>query len=581
MNALIDKKASSEELESTLQQRADFIPIEDLAAETAQVGDLFGLVQKELTNRGLRTIVGPRGCGKTHLMRFAWLSCRDTPTKPFAVYASFLRYFRLEPLLSSRAGALQYFHSWVLARVLLAAVESAKAWKEFQPDWKNVFLEAGLHVDQLAELVSRIERQTPLGEEMEVLSTALSIDKTLSILDALRVQSGRKFTVLLMDDAALSLTPEYLVEFLDIVRSLKSITVAPKASVYPGTTEVSPRFHEGQDTVSTSVWISVESDQYHDAMRAIAQTRVSQLSEVPADVQELLRFAAFGIPRAYLTMLEEYLRGAHRTTQQRANSVVSEHLEARRAEFRSIAKKVPKLERLIETGEKVLDGMCRELKLQNQLIAGRDEKQWVVGVESSELTPMVERMFKLLVEAGLVFDEGRVKHGTPERIYQRYIPHLAVLLGVRAFSSDGKGGSIKQSLAGLARKRTKHPLRKSLSKFAPKDELAALQFALPRCANCHERRLADNQKFCHHCGHQLVDASAFNECLKTPIISVPGLTAWQKERISKELPAMKTLGDYAAKQDPAADLLKIFGFGDKRTAKVVDVLESFMDDYLS
>jgi predicted AAA+ superfamily ATPase len=84
-------KTDQVELESALQQRADYIPIENLLSETSQQGDLFKKVTQELTNRGLRTIVGPRGCGKTHMMRFAWLKCRDDRSMPFAVYVSFNR----------------------------------------------------------------------------------------------------------------------------------------------------------------------------------------------------------------------------------------------------------------------------------------------------------------------------------------------------------------------------------------------------------------------------------------------------------------------------------------------------------
>ena len=61
-------------LNSALQQRADYIPIDELLAETSEGGELFQKVQKELTNGGLRTIVGPRGCGKTHMMRYTGYS---------------------------------------------------------------------------------------------------------------------------------------------------------------------------------------------------------------------------------------------------------------------------------------------------------------------------------------------------------------------------------------------------------------------------------------------------------------------------------------------------------------------------
>ena len=62
---------------------------------------------------------------------------------------------------------------------------------------------------------------------------------------------------------------------------------------------------------------------------------------------------------------------------------------------------------------------------------------------------------------------------------------------------------------------------------------------------------------------------------------MPGLTNWQRKQIKDNLPFFKTIRDYLAKQDPAAELLTVSGFGKSRTARIVDVLNSFVDDYLS
>ncbi|MGS0756964.1 hypothetical protein ACVBEH_21445, partial [Roseateles sp. GG27B] len=342
---------SDEVLSATLQHRADYIPIEDLPNETARSGALFQTIVQELTNRSLRTIVGPRGCGKTHMMRFAWLSCRDNESKPFAVFASFQRYLRLEPLLSTNAGATQLFHSWVLARVLLSARESAEAWAPAAVAADCALEAQGYTAELLLALAARLERNQPLNDELAAFSDSLSIDRTKQVIDAMRIAAGRKFAVLLLDDAAMTLTPDYLVEFLDIVRSLKSATIAPKVSVYPGTTEASPRFHQGQDSTPISAWISVEDVDYETIMRDIATVRVKGLDNIPEDVKSLLRFAAFGIPRAYLTMLEDYQRGRFKTAQQGVNRIVTGHLDARISEFRSLGKKIPKLTILVDAGE--------------------------------------------------------------------------------------------------------------------------------------------------------------------------------------------------------------------------------------
>lgn len=140
---------------------------------------------------------------------------------------------------------------------------------------------------------------------------------------------------------------------------------------------------------------------------------------------------------------------------------------------------------------------------------------------------------------------------------------------------------MKQTVDAIALRSAKHPIRKGLQRVVPSVDLEHLSLSLPKCAACDTRRLTDNQRFCHNCGQQLVDASTFAQCLDTPIGQVPGLTQWQREQILQHLPMLRTLRDFLAKQDPAADLLTVRGFGRRRTARIVDVLNGFVDDYLS
>lgn len=568
-----------DDLDASLEQRADYIPAEKLVGETATDSDLFETVRKALLNPALKTIVGPRGCGKTHMMRYAWLTCQDDETKPFAVYVSFNKYYRLEPLLVSRASPPDEFHAWTLALIVLATYASLG----FKPDHEKYIPELEttfeLPKGKLEILVAALERNQPLSTEDAMLARSVTITRVQQLLDTTCKRIGRKRTVLFLDDAALTLTPAYLIEMLDIVRALKTATIAPKASVYPGTTEYSARFHSGQDSTAVFVWLSVEASEYSSDMDHIAQRRFTDFNQVPKDVVDLIRFAAFGIPRAYLTMLQAYKESTSRTQQQKVNLVIESHLGARLAEFRSLATKVPKLKRLVEVGELVLNGMVKAIKVSNN---DATVVQMLIGIPKEDLTAITHRMFQLLVEAGLVFDAKEVKHGTPERIYQRYIPHGAALIQSRALTSGDAGGTIKSTAEAIKRHRAKHPVRRKLVKFVDDPtQIESLDFALPPCPACGTGRLSESQRFCSNCGTQLIAVSTFDTCLNVAINDVPGLTQWQAKKIKDDLPILKTIRDYLAMQDPVAELLTVYGFGRRRSARVADVLHGFVDDFLS
>lgn len=575
------QRVDNDAIRDVLEQRADYIPVDDIVLETYSEGENFINAISELTNKGLRTLVGPRGSGKTHLMRYTWAICRSDAQCPFAVYVSFNRYFRLEPMQTSKPNPNELFHSWTLSLILFSAYDAALLWGIPEETIQNIFGQFGVERATLQGLISRLERGQPLLAAETELSSLLSVNETKVIIETLRIAANRKFSILLLDDAALTLTPAFLIDFLDVVRSLKSSTIAPKVSVYPGTTEYSPRFHAGQDSLAIQLWHPIDSESYSAIMGGIAGKRVNNLDAISDDVVELLKYAAFGIPRAFLSMVWEYQRRKTRSTQQSViNSIIQEYLASRLSEYRSLMKKVPKFQTIILAGENLLNEMSSFVKDANTKSLLNHEKQISVGILKDDVSSIVKRMLDLLVEAGLIYQQADVSHGLPARVYHRYVPHTAVLLGVRAFSLGQHGTSPKQIVEVIKYKNVKHPIRKKLSLLSPA-KISGLKIDLPPCSKCASPRLNEAQKFCHECGSELIDSSSFTECCKVNIADVPGLTSWQKQQMAAVLPKFKTIGDYIAKQDPSAELLTIRGIGTKRSTKIIDVLNGFIDEFLS
>jgi hypothetical protein len=570
---------TDEAFEKTMEHRADHIPEDDLAASTA-TGDFVEEVSKVLLKNQTTLIQGPRGCGKTHMMRYAWLKCMQNIKNPMAIYVSFNRYYRLEPFLTSRVNATDLFHSWVLSLILvgLSRTLAVAGNYTFNDVWEN---EEAWDEQKISNLISKLERILPLSEDEEQLRISITLDRVKRIIDRSTSFLNRGRAILLLDDAALTLTPEYLIEFFEIVRSIKSSKISPKASVYPGTTEYGPRFHPTQEGGIFSVWLSVDSSAYSQTMISIARTRFESFETLPREVTELLMYAAFGIPRAYLAMLTEYHRGGVSYSQQRLNRIIQEHSEARQSEYLGLPLKAPRLNTLINSGNKVFQNCISNLTDRNIALFNGKGKQLHIGIPLSDFRPFVQRMMNLLVEAGLLYPVGQVSHGGLTRRYELYIPHLASLLHFRAFSGNEHGSSARQVVTFLSRKSLRQPLRRSLNKLLSSVEIENLQFDLPPCRKCGERRINPSQKFCHQCGSELLDGSAFAQCMAIRLDKVPVLTSWQRDQIIQQLPNLKTIGDLLALQDPGTEFRRIHRVGAVRATKMVQVVTTYVEEFLS
>ena len=58
------------------EERADYLPENLLLNWSPQNNKHFNYVQTKLTQVGAKLLIGPRGAGKTHYMRHAYITCR-------------------------------------------------------------------------------------------------------------------------------------------------------------------------------------------------------------------------------------------------------------------------------------------------------------------------------------------------------------------------------------------------------------------------------------------------------------------------------------------------------------------------
>lgn len=549
------------------EERADFLESSKLVELTVS-NAYFQLVQQKILERGAKLLVGPRGTGKTHQFRYTYNQCLLDKEKPLAVYVNFGKYYNLEPLLFNSSNAIQIFHSWVLAKIIYSVYELL----EDLNVTISISEEDYFQKETVEKFILQAERFNAVLDDDEIILN-IGIKKVIDIIETLSLKLKRNRIILLLDDAALTLTPDYMVEFFDIFRSLKTSKISPKASVYPGTTQYGPRFHVGQDAEEVKMWLDVEDENYSTFMDAFLVTRLNFKEKIEPEIIEIFKFASFGIPRAFMTLLRTYLNQNQERSQVRYNVVLDTHSTLIRQEYLSLNVKLPQYRSIIETGLALFDNIVDELTTANR--KGVDGKETLFGLEDEDDTFKYKRMIKLLIEAGLLYDKGSSREGAIT--YNRYSPHYLFLIKNRAFSQS-RGFNPKETSRILKTKPNKRPLRRKFNSLLSEEQLSNVKLDLPACLNCGTARLTEDQKFCHSCGRPLVGKSSFETFISIRVNDLP-LTDWQKSKILNET-EFKTVGDVLQSQNPAQDLRKAKGIGKVKSSNIYNTIRGLVDEIL-
>lgn len=551
---------------SEYEERADYLTDEQLLSWTAN-SEHFLHIQKKLIQVGAKLITGPRGTGKTHQMRCAYNTCINDKKLPLPVYVTFNHYLRLETYLHDKSNALDIFHAWVLCKISYDVMEN------FEVDYNKECLQK----EKLYSFIKDMERNKYSDSYDEIIST-INISLTQALIHRVIEKEGRKRAILLLDDAALTLTRDYMVEFFDIFRSIKSVKISPKASVYPGTTQYGPRFHVGQDAEQVSIWMDVQDKDYIPFMNTIIDKRFRNLLKIDDSILKLLMFASFGIPRAYISLIRSYVDSdSSKTQQQRINAVIQSKSNNIVEEYSSIAEKIKQYNSFITVGNKFLFNLINAVKEFNYDSLdkkGNDfKKNIIVGIE--DIDEKAERMIKFLVEAGLLFEMSMVSHGQ-ERKLRRFVPHLALLIKEKALIKS-RGFNVSQIVNILTSPSEKHPIRRKFNRIVSEDVIAEIKIDLPACTNCGTARIADGQKFCHICGSELVDGSIFKECMMKELSELP-FTEFQHKVI--KLSKFKTIEDVLISDDTIEELKKVKYVGPKYAEKIVNKINAWTNEFL-
>lgn len=482
-------------------------------------------------------------------------------TSALPVYINYGKSMHLEPAFHKRGDAAGIFEDWLAARVI---TEFAASVDEQPPD--------------LAEMDSRAREFVNDAEQGRWPSERVFPGTTIL---ALRLEewarnANRERVVLLMDDAAHAFVPEQQEIFFEWVRTLRTRRLTYKAAIYPGATGFSRNFNVGHDAKIIDAWIQTDRATYLPFMREIFQKRVGDYPKgVSEEVVDLFAAAAFGNPRGFLSMIEQFLleTPSHSRTQSKATQIINAHATHVHSLFRQLEAKFPAYRNYVAAGELVLGRMIGKLGSLNQERRGKAATHQAVEVLIRRpVGPKLDTILKLLEYSGCVrTSEQSVKYGDGTQ-YFRVGVHGALLMANAAVNAGRT-----PSLSDRANSVLRGPLQYSGTRASvdaildPRlAETCVLEAGV--CSNCGKPRTSLEARYCPYCGNRFGGQSRYEDLIKAPIEALD-ITPLKKKRLS--MGRFSVVGDVLADQG-LERLQKIQSVGPIWARRIMDAAEEFV-----
>jgi len=562
----IDEEQEELPFDHNFIEQAEYISEDDFMHMLATHPEEASILRR-LSVGGAKLLVGPRGCGKTTLMRKAFFGIlRDENTKSLPVYVNFKLSLKIEPLYSKEPNAPYLFRVWLNLKVLESIHETAIL---------NTALVIPAVVPPLEEVkavLSSIERNEGVQHRSEA---SYSTETLISHIELILEANELTRCVLLLDDAAHAFSPRQQQDFFEFFRQVKRSEISPKAAIYPGIVSQSPTFHVGHDAEEINVWIRPDKPGYLKFMRQLAERRFDgQLPNLlDAESLNFLAFASFGIPRSFLNMLRDVYHLSQRSeTRGRIPSrnlfeIARTAREASHNIYESLKYKLPSFKNFVASGEAIYQQMINTLKEFNKVRA-EDNQGLEIGIKRP-ITPEIEKIIGFLQYAGLVMHSGEISRGV-KGIFQLFKIHYGDLITENAVIGK-RSKSVKLILSALTSHTTQAWPRiscETLADPAAYNQLFKLQLA--NCSTCGAERVNEQAKFCHNCGAPLKSVSLFDELVNQDI-SVLHLSDKMVKRI-KENSAIRTVKDLLVDTDHKR-LRSIKHIGPVRANRIVGLAE--------
>ncbi|MGD7551896.1 hypothetical protein ACQCP0_24930 [Ralstonia pseudosolanacearum] len=543
------------------EERAENLSKEELSDWT-MLTNKDSLNLRKLKGPGAKLLIGPRGCGKSTLMRIAYFQLLSERAA-FPVYVNYSRSMALEPLFHSHSNATLIFRQWVLCKI---AKEAKAAADEIGLDLPRNLARIAI---QAEKLIIGLER----GEVSDDSDLLLSPSELAAWLEEICNAQGVSRAVLLLDDAAHAFSGEQQAEFFEIFRQLRTKSIAPKAAVYPGITSYSPNFHIGHEAEELSAWYDAGDPQYIDNMKSLIYRRFSDEMrgklEGKEEQIELLALVAFGIPRGFLNMLSALVdQNSAKAGWSGVKPIIEAHAASVRKIFKSLSVRLPKFTHFVEVGIDLERAFIDQLRRFNMNHVTPGAKTTIVGIEEP-ISPNLERVLHMLEYSGVVRDVGSQSRGKGS--YRRYMFHHALVATDNALSL-GRSFSLRTVCDGLSAGGSQSLVRAKASTLLGSDYEGRCKLSFSQCPKCGTQRAFSDQRYCMKCGTELRDGSIYAEVLRLSLTELPLPERKLEDIISHT--NLRTINDILA--DDRQKLRTIPYVGPVWAKRIYDAAEEFV-----
>lgn len=496
------------------------------------------IVQK-LKDQGTYLLDGPRGSGKTMLMRVAESQLdeafRSGGERTLAVFVRFPRATALEGSDQSTDPKYHPFRQWVFAKLLKELIEKIQrigASAACEAHISTADGDAVLGIPVLSKYIDRLEtaysnpQALVLEENAAFLGISASILSGMDRLDAMHQQFVSLLErfhvariVFLLDEVAQNLTEDHQSDFFSVIKHLRDPKITCKVAVYPYITSYGRDFEIGHDAVSLTIERPIEDDAYMPFFRAIVMQRVEETPLSAAFEQQpqhldLLIKASFGNPRALLHIITQLPMNASLQPYDVSNAVKNyvdnEHLKY----LHNLQDRLRRFRQVIVLAEDLLQQFVDDLKGLNSKPGPRYA---YVAVSSQKAVPFrIHKAVDILVYAGLLGRRGSVKISARESAI-RYLVNFGVLIKENAVAEASGGKARRVSIADLLKLLSSPDRDKKKAYTRNSNDLLELNRRSEQednlaCGQCG-KSVRTEDRFCPFCGHRLERQPLYAELL--------------------------------------------------------------------